>query len=59
MKKLSNKIRTGVLGSLVLTSILTIVLVLKSEHQILQEDLDHNCKTLSQTVAAVLSLIHI
>ena len=53
MKKLSNKIRTGVLGSLVLTSILTIVLVLKSEHQILQEDLDHNGKTLSQTVAAV------
>ena len=53
MKKLSNKIRTGVLGSLVLTSLLTIFLVLKSEHKILREDLVHNGETLSQTVAAI------
>lgn len=53
MKKLSTRIRTGVLASLVVTSIVTIGLVLKSEHEILREDLDHNGETLSQTVAAV------
>ena len=43
MKKLSNRIRTGVLASLVVTSIVTIALVLRSERKILWEDLNHNC----------------
>ena len=52
MKKLSNRIRTGVLASLVVTSIVTIALVLRSERKILWEDLNHNGETLSQTLAA-------
>lgn len=53
MKKLSNRIRTGVLSSLVVASIVTILLVLQSERKILWEDLDHTGEMLSQTVAAV------
>ena len=52
MKKLSNRIRTGVLGSLVVTSIVAICLILHSERKILRENLDHNGKNLSQIVAA-------
>ena len=52
MKKLSNRIRTGVLGSLVVTSIVAISLILHSERQILRENLDHNGNNLSQIVAA-------
>ena len=52
MKKLSNRIRTGVLGSLVVTSIVAIGLILHSEHQILRENLDHNGNNLSRIVAA-------
>ena len=52
MKKLSNRIRTGVLGSLVVTSIVAISLILNSERKILRENLDHNGKSLSQIVAA-------
>jgi signal transduction histidine kinase len=52
MAKLSHKVWIGVLGSLVVTSVATIGLVLHSEHTVLQEELEHSGKTLARTIAA-------
>jgi len=52
MTRLSHKIWIGVLGSLVVTSVLTSFLVLESEHKTLREELDYSGRTLSRTISA-------